>query len=55
MSENKFFSLEDLRNYLIDKEKAEFIVRRIEYFDGTQYVVDVVKSIDIKDVEFLTF
>ena len=52
---NKFFSLEDLHNYLIDKEKAEFIVRRIEYFDGTQYVVDVVKSIDIEDVEFLTF
>ena len=51
----KFFSLEDLHNYLTNKEKAEFIVRRIEYFDGTQYVVDVVKSIDIEDVEYLTF
>ena len=35
--------------------KAEFIVRRIEYFDGTQYVVDVTKVIEIEEVDFLTF
>ena len=51
----KFFDLEKLHNYLKDKDKAEFIVRRIEYFDGTQYVVDVTKAIEIEDVDFLTF
>ena len=51
----KFFNLEKLHNYLQDKNKAEFIVRRIEYFDGTQYVVDVTKVIEIEDVNYLTF
>ena len=51
----KFFNLEKLHNYLQDKDKAEFIVRRIEYFDGTQYVVDVTKVIEIEEVEYLTF
>jgi hypothetical protein len=51
----KFFNLEKLHNYLQDKDKAEFIVRRIEYFDGTQYVVDVTKVIEIEGVEYLTF
>jgi len=51
----KFFSLKKLNDYLQDKDKAEFIVRRIEYFDGTQYVVDVTKVIEIEEVSFLTF
>ena len=51
----KFFSLNKLHDYLLDKDKAEFIVRRIEYFDGTQYIVDVTKVIEIEDVSFLTF
>lgn len=51
----KFFSLNKLHDYLLDKDKAEFIVRRIEYFDGTQYIVDVTKVIEIEDVNFLTF
>jgi hypothetical protein len=51
----KFFNLKKLNDYLQDKDKAEFIVRRIEYFDGTQYVVDVTKVIEIEDVDFLTF
>jgi len=40
---------------LMDKEKAEFIVRREEYFDSTRYIVDVTKVIEIEDVGFLTF
>ena len=51
----KFFSLKKLNDYLQDKDKAEFIVRRIEYFDLTKYVVDVTKVIEIEDVDFLTF
>ena len=51
----KYFSLNKLHDYLQDKDKAEFIVRRIEYFDGTRYVVDVTKVIEIEDVGFLTF
>lgn len=51
----KFFSLNKLHDYLLDKDKAEFIVRRIEYFDGTQYIVDVTKVIEIEEVSFLTF
>ena len=51
----KFFSLNKLHDYLLDKDKAEFIVRRIEYFDGTQYIVDVTKVIEIEDVNYLTF
>ena len=51
----KFFSLNKLHDYLLDKYKAEFIVRRIEYFDGTQYIVDVTKVIEIEEVSFLTF
>ena len=51
----KYFSLDKLHDYLEDKDKAEFIVRRIEYFDGTQYVVDVTKVIEIEDVEYLKF
>ena len=52
---SKFFELDKLYNYLQDKEKAEFIVRRIEYFDGTRYVVDVTKVIEIEDIDFLKF
>ena len=51
----KHFSLDKLHDYLQDKDKAEFIVRRIEYFDGTRYVVDVTKVIEIEEVSFLTF
>ena len=51
----KHFSLNKLHDYLQDKDKAEFIVRRIEYFDGTRYVVDVTKVIEIEEVDFLTF
>ena len=51
----KFFNLKKLNNHLQDKDKAEFIVRRIEYFDGTRYVVDVTKIIEIEEVGFLTF
>jgi len=51
----KYFSLNKLHDYLQDKDKAEFIVRRIEYFDGTRYVVDVTKVIEIEEVGFLTF
>ncbi|MDC0968723.1 trypsin-like peptidase domain-containing protein [Alphaproteobacteria bacterium] len=51
----KFFELEKLHDFLQGKEKVEFIVRRIEYFDSTQYVVDVTKVIEIEDVEYLTF
>ncbi len=51
----KFFSLNKLHDFLEDKAKAEFIVRRIEYFDSTQYVVDVTKVIEIEEVSFLTF
>jgi len=39
----------------MDKEKAEFIVRREEYFDSTRYIVDVTKVIEIEEVDFLTF
>ena len=51
----KFFGLNKLHDFLEDKDKAEFIVRRIEYFDGTRYVVDVTKVIEIEEVSFLTF
>ena len=51
----KFFSLKKLNDHLQVKDKAEFIVRRIEYFDGTRYVVDVTKVIEIEEVSFLTF
>ena len=51
----KFFDLSNLHDYLIDKEKAEFIVRREEYFDSTRYIVDVTKVIEIEEVSFLTF
>ena len=51
----KFFDLDSLHEFLSKKEKAQFIVRRIEYFDDLRYVVDVAKSIDIEDVEYLTF
>ena len=51
----KFFDLSKLHDYLIDKEKAEFIVRREEYFDSTRYIVDVTKVIEIEEVGFLTF
>ena len=44
----KFFSLNKLHDYLEGKDKAEFIVRRIEYFDGTRYVVSVTKVIEIE-------
>ena len=51
----KIFGLNKLHDYLEGKDKAEFIVRRIEYFDGTRYVVDVTKVIEIEEVSFLTF
>ena len=51
----KYFDLSKLHDYLKDKEKAEFIVRREEYFDSTRYIVDVTKVIEIEDVGFLTF
>ena len=51
----KFFNLEKLHNYLQNKDKVEFIVRRIEYFDSTRYVVDVTKVIEIEEVSFLKF
>ena len=51
----KYFSLDKLHDYLQDKDKAEFIVRRIEYFDSTRYVVDVTKVIEIEEVSLLTF
>ena len=37
----------------IIKYKAEFILRGIQYFDSTQYVVDVSKVIEIEDVDLL--
>ena len=51
----KFFQLNSLHDYLQDKQKAEFIVRREEYFDSTRYIVDVTKVIEIEDVKFLSF
>lgn len=51
----KFFDLSKLYDYLIDKEKVEFIVRREEYFDSTRFIVDVTKVIEIEDVNFLKF
>lgn len=51
----KYFDLSKLHDYLKDKEKAEFIVRREEYFDSTRYIVDVTKVIEIEEVGFLTF
>ena len=50
-----FFQLNSLHDYLQDKQKAEFIVRREEYFDSTRYIVDVTKVIEIEDVKFLSF
>jgi len=43
------------KEILQKKEKAEFIVRREEYFDSTRYIVDVTKVIEIEDVSFLSF
>ena len=51
----KFFELKSLHDYLLDKEKVEFIVRRVEYFDGTKYIVDITKVIEIEDVNYLNF
>ena len=51
----KYFSLDKLHDYREGKDKAEFIVRRIEYFDGTRYVVDVTKVIEIEEVNYLKF
>ena len=51
----KFFQLNSLHDYLQDKQKAEFIVRREEYFDSTRYIVDVTKVIEIENVNFLSF
>ena len=51
----KFFELSRLHDYLIDKEKAEFIIRREEYFDSTRYVVDVTKVIEVEEVSYLKF
>ena len=51
----KFFDLSKLHDYLMDKEKAEFIVRREEYFDSTRYIVDVTKVIEIEEISFLSF
>ena len=55
LMEKKVFQLNSLHDYLQDKQKAEFIVRREEYFDSTRYIVDVTKVIEIENVKFLSF
>jgi hypothetical protein len=41
--------------YLKTKTKQNLLFEAIEYFDGTRYVVDVTKVIEIEEVSFLTF